>query len=156
MVLRKDKLEDVEDGKPSKIQDEFVAGKAYRGSLLKGDSHAPYFVVYPIPLPARPAARRRVFALSFAGMIAAFAETELNEEDFQALYKEMLAEMELEFVGELLSGTYAIEGDTLFITATTVDEDGLETVETMEFHRIDAASAVVQTTWGGLKAAWRP
>ena len=98
----------------------------------------------------------RLFALLFVQIEAAFGETELDEEEFQALYEVILAEMVAagdELVGELLSGSYAIEGDTLLITTT--DEDGLETVETLEFHRIDAASAVVQTSWGSLKAAWR-
>ena len=98
----------------------------------------------------------RAMALFIVGLEAAFGETELSEEDFQALYEEMLAEMvavEDEVVGELLTGTYAIEGDTMLITIT--DEDGVGT-SVQEFHRIDAASAVVQTTWGDLKAAWRP
>ena len=70
---------------------------------------------------------------------------------------DMLTELEEEplGLGLTLSGTYAIEDDTLFITTTTTDEDGVETVETVEFHRIDVASAVAQTTWGSLKAAWR-
>ena len=70
---------------------------------------------------------------------------------------DMLAELDEEplGLGLTLSGTYAIEDDTLFITTTT-EEDGLETVESVEFHRIDVASAVAQTTWGSLKAAWRP
>ena len=70
---------------------------------------------------------------------------------------EMLAELDEEplGLGLTLSGTYAIEGATLFITTTT-EEDGVETIETVEFHRVDVASAVAQTTWGGLKAAWRP
>ena len=98
----------------------------------------------------------RAMALFIVALEAAFAETELTEEDFQALYEEMLAEMlaaEDELVGELLIGTYAIEGDTMLITTT--DEDGVGT-SVQEFHRIDAASAVVQSTWGDLKAAWRP
>ena len=53
---------------------------------------------------------------------------------------------------EEMSGTYVIEGDALFLIATT-EEGG---VETLELHRIDGTSAVGQTTWGGLKAAWRP
>ena len=79
----------------------------------------------------------------------------VSEEDYPAF--------EQEFVDNFLSfdeaevpqnthGTYAIEGDTLFITTTY--EDGSK--ETLEFHRVDVASAVVGITWGGLKAAWRP
>ena len=105
----------------------------------------------------------RFSARFFASFAAAFEE--VSEEDYRALEQEifdqMLADMLTELeeeplgLGLTLSGTYAIEDDTLFITTTT-DEDGVETVETVEFHRIDVASAVVQTTWGGLKAAWRP
>ena len=105
----------------------------------------------------------RFSARFFASFAAAFEE--VSEEDYpafeQAIFDEMLAEMLAELdeeplgLGLTLSGTYAIEDDTLFITTTTTDEDGVETVETVEFHRIDVASAVAQTTWGSLKAAWR-
>ena len=88
----------------------------------------------------------------------------VSDEDYpafeQALVDEFLAEFdedeflaEFEFGGsEGINSTYAIEGGTLSITTTT-EEGG---VETLELHRIDVASAVVQTSWGGLKAAWRP
>ena len=59
--------------------------------------------------------------------------------------EELFAELEK-------GGTYSIEGNALFLTTTT--EGGA--VETVEFHRIDVASAVAQTSWGALKAAWRP
>ena len=105
----------------------------------------------------------RFSARFFASFAASFEE--VSEEDYpafeQAIVDQMLAEMLAELdegplgLGLTLSGTYAIEDDTLFITTTT-EEDGVETVETVEFHRIDVASAVVQTTWGDLKAAWRP
>ena len=105
----------------------------------------------------------RFSARFFAAFAAAFEE--VSEEDYpafeQAIFDQMLAEMLAELdeeplgLGLTLSGTYAIEGSTLFITTTT-EEDGVETVETVEFHRVDVASAVVQTTWGSLKAAWRP
>ena len=104
----------------------------------------------------------RFSARFFAAFAAAFEE--VSEEDYpafeQAIFDQMLAEMLAELdeeplgLGLTLSGTYAIEDDTLFITTTT-EEDGLETVETVEFHRVDVASAVAQTTWGSLKAAWR-
>ena len=106
----------------------------------------------------------RFSARFFASFAAAFEE--VSEEGYsafeQAIFDQMLAEMLAELeeeplgLGLTLGGTYAIEDDTLFITATTTDEDGVETAETVEFHRIDVASAVAQTTWGGLKAAWRP
>ena len=89
------------------------------------------------------------FAADFAGV---------SEEDYPAFEQnfvdEFLAGMDED---EFLAGfeeevTYAIEGDTLFITAPT--EDGGE--ETMQYQRVDASTAVVGTTWGGLKANWRP
>ena len=99
----------------------------------------------------------------------AFAEEDLSEEDYAALEQELVAELladseevEADF---LPIGTYAIEGDTLSITITTetivtditTGEETVETtVETLEFHRIDAATTVTQTSWGSLKAAWRP
>ena len=105
----------------------------------------------------------RFSARFFAAFAAAFEE--VSEEDYpafeQAIFDQMLAEMLAELdeeplgLGLTLSGTYAIEGATLFITTTT-EEDGVETVETVEFHRVDVASAVAQTSWGSLKAAWRP
>lgn len=100
------------------------------------------------------------FVVSFA---AAFGE--VSEEDYPAFEQELFDQMLADILADLdeeplglgltLSGTYAIEDDTLFITTTT-DEDGVETVETVEFHRIDVASAVAPTSWGALKAAWRP
>lgn len=86
----------------------------------------------------------------------ALALGEISEEDYpeaeQTVIDEFLAGFnEEEMLAELaMSGTYAVEGDSLFLTTT--EESGVETVE---FHRIDDATAVVQTTWGALKAAWR-
>ncbi len=45
---------------------------------------------------------------------------------------------------------YALEGDTLILTTTR--ETG---VTIWELHPVDEPSAVAQTTWGRLKAAWR-
>ena len=87
----------------------------------------------------------------------ALALGEISEEDYpeaeQTVIDEFLAGFNEEemLAGLAVSGTYAVEGDSLFLTTT--EESGVETVE---FHRIDDATAVVQTTWGGLKAAWRP
>ena len=108
----------------------------------------------------------------FIGLARGFARLAadlegISDEDYpayeQAFVDEFLAELdEDEFLAELglgefeeINSTYAIEGDTLFITTTT-EEDGIETVETVEFQRIDVASAVAPTSWGALKAAWRP
>ena len=106
----------------------------------------------------------RFSARFFAAFAAVFEE--VSEEDYSAfeqeIFDQMLADMLAELdeeplgLGLTLSGIYAIEDDTLFITTTTTDVDGVETVETVEFHRIDDATAVAQTTWGSLKAAWRP
>ena len=84
-------------------------------------------------------------------------ELEVAEEDYPAFEQTFVEEFlgglgEEEFPDSAVSGTYAIEGDTLFLTAT--DEEG--GVETLELHRIDVASAVAPTSWGRLKAAWRP
>ena len=105
----------------------------------------------------------RFSARFFAAFAAAFEE--VSEEDYSAfeqeIFDQMLADMLAELdeeplgLGLTLSGIYAIEDDTLFITTTTTDVHGVETVETVEFHRIDVASAVAPTSWGALKAAWR-
>ena len=100
------------------------------------------------------------FARGFARLAADLEG--VSDEDYpvyeQAFVDEFLAELdEDEFLAELglgefekINSTYAIEGDTLSITTT--EEDGVETVE---FQRIGDATAVAQTTWGDLKAAWR-
>ena len=100
------------------------------------------------------------FARGFARLAADLEG--VSDEDYpafeQAFVDAFLADLdEDEFLADLEFGrseevsTYAIEGDTLFITTTEEGE-----VETLELHRIDVASAIVPTTWGGLKAAWRP
>ncbi|MXW81059.1 MAG: hypothetical protein F4Z57_19145 [Gemmatimonadetes bacterium] len=101
------------------------------------------------------------FARGFARLAADLEG--ISDEDYpafeQAFVDEFLAEFdEDEFLADFgfgeseeINSTYAIEGDTLSITTT--EEGG---VETLELHRIDDATAVVQTTWGDLKAAWRP
>ena len=101
------------------------------------------------------------FARGFARLAADLEG--VSDEDYpafeQAFVDAFLADLDedefladLEFGGsEEISSTYAIEGDTLFITTTEEGE-----IETLELHRIDVASAIVPTTWGGLKAAWRP
>ena len=107
----------------------------------------------------------REFFIGFArGFARLAADLEgVSDEDYpafeQAFVDAFLADLdEDEFLADLgfggseeINSTYAIEGDTLFITTTEEGE-----VETLELHRIDVASAVVPTTWGNLKAAWRP
>ena len=90
------------------------------------------------------------FARAWARFVADIAD--VSAEDYPAFEQTAVAEILAGFKEEFAegtSGTYAIEGDTLFLT----EEGG---VETLELHRIDGTSAVGQTTWGGLKAAWRP
>ena len=94
------------------------------------------------------------FARTLAQAVA--DATELPEEDYPAFEQEFvdefLPDLDKEVqttLGEDRGYAYAIAGDTLFITAEGE-------VETWEFHRLDAASAVAQATWGRLKAAWRP
>ena len=106
----------------------------------------------------------RISARVLAAFVAAFEE--VSEEDYPAFEQAVIDEVLAEFLAGLdeeplglgltLSGIYAIEDDTLSITTTTTDVHGVETVETVEFHRIDVASAVAPTSWGALKAAWRP
>ena len=91
------------------------------------------------------------FARAWARFAADIAD--VSAEDYPAFEQTtvalILAGFNEEEFAEGMSGTYAIEGDTLFLT----EEGG---VETLELHRIDGTSAVGQTTWDGLKAAWRP
>ena len=83
---------------------------------------------------------------------------EIPAENYPAFEREFIDEFfaELDTVEPLAIlnewgiSTYSIEGDTLFLTTTK--ETG---VIVWELHPIDAASAVAETTWGGLKAAWR-
>ena len=96
----------------------------------------------------------------FARRLAHFTADLLgvSEEDYPAFEQEAVDEFLAEFAAfdakeyfPKVNGSYAIEGDTLFITTAT--EDG---VEILELHRIDVASAVARITWGSLKSAWRP
>jgi len=106
----------------------------------------------------------REFYIGFArGFARLAADLEgVSDEDYpafeQAFIDEFLVELDedeflaaLEFGGaEKINSTYAIEGDTLFITTTQEGEVG-----TLELNRMEVASAVFQTTWGDLKASWR-
>ena len=94
---------------------------------------------------------------------------EIPAENYPAFEKEFIdaffAELDkiqfLAILNEWGVSSYAIEGDTLFLTTTR--ETG---VTIWELHRMedssavaettDDSSAVVETTWGGLKATWRP
>ena len=72
-----------------------------------------------------------------------------EEEFIDAFFAELDKVQFLAILNEWGISTYAIEGDTLFLT--TARETG---VVVWEFHRINDASAVAATTWGSLKAAW--
>lgn len=93
-------------------------------------------------------------ARALAAIAAGFAG--VSEEDYPAFeaafVNDFLGEMsEQDFLAEF-SGeevTWAVEGDTLSITAAT--EDGGE--ETMQYQRVaDAGTAVSEMSWGALKA----
>lgn len=73
------------------------------------------------------------------------------EQDFIAAFFAELDTVEpLAILDEWGISTYAIEGDILSLTTTR--ETG---VTIWEFHRMDESSAIAETTWGSLKAAWR-
>ena len=84
---------------------------------------------------------------------------EIPEENYPAFEQEFIdaffAELDkVQFLAILDKwgiSTYAIEGDSLFLTTTRGTK-----VTIWELHRMDDSSAVVETTWGGLKATWRP
>ena len=74
-----------------------------------------------------------------------------EEEFIDAFFAELDKVEFLAILNEWGTSTYAVEGDTLFLTIAQ------ETGGTIwEFHPIDASSTVAETTWGSLKAAWRP
>ena len=73
-----------------------------------------------------------------------------EREFIDAFFAELDTVEPLAILNEWGISTYSIEGDTLFLTTTK--ETG---VVVWELHPIDAASAVAETTWGSLKAAWR-
>ena len=74
------------------------------------------------------------------------------EEDFiDAFFAELDTVEPLAILNEWGVSTYAIEGDTLFLTTTRGTK-----VTIWELHPVDESSAVAATTWGSLKAAWRP
>ena len=74
-----------------------------------------------------------------------------EQEFIDAFFAELDKVQFLAVLNEWGISTYAIEGDTLFLTTTR--ETG---VTIWELHPIGASSAVAATTWGSLKAAWRP
>jgi hypothetical protein len=73
-----------------------------------------------------------------------------EEEFIDAFFAELDKVEFLAILNEWGTSTYAVEGDTLFLTTTK--ETG---VTIWEFHSVDDSSAVAETTLGGLKATWR-
>lgn len=74
-----------------------------------------------------------------------------EEEFIDAFFAELDKVQFLAVLNKWGISTYAIEGDTLFLTTTRGTR-----VTIWELHPIDDFSAVAATTWGSLKAAWRP
>ncbi|MDE2814258.1 MAG: hypothetical protein OXM01_14600 [Gemmatimonadota bacterium] len=74
-----------------------------------------------------------------------------EQEFIDAFFAELDKVQFLAILNEWGVSTYAIEGDTLLLTTTR--ETG---VTIWELHPIDDFSAVAETTWGSLKATWRP
>ena len=73
------------------------------------------------------------------------------EQDFiDAFFAELDTVKPLAIPGMQGISAYAIEGDTLSLA--TMRETG---VTIWEFHRLEDSTAVAETTWGSLKAAWR-
>ena len=74
-----------------------------------------------------------------------------EEEFIDAFFAELDKVQFLAVLNEWGISKYAIEGDTLLLTTTR--ETG---VTIWELHPVDDSSAVAETTWGSVKAAWRP
>jgi hypothetical protein len=72
-----------------------------------------------------------------------------EQEFIDAFFAELAKVQFLAILNEWGVSAYALGGDTLILTTTR--ETG---VTIWEFHRMDESSAVAETTWGGLKAAW--
>lgn len=95
-------------------------------------------------------------ARDFAGYVA--DSHEIPAENYPAFEQEFIdaffAELDkvqfLAILNEWGVSAYALEGDTLILTTTR--ETG---VTIWELHPVDESSAVAETTWGSLKAAWR-
>ena len=73
-----------------------------------------------------------------------------EQEFIDAFFAELDKVQFLAILNEWGVSAYALEGDTLILTTTR--ETG---VTIWEFHPIGVSSAIAETTWGSLKAAWR-
>ena len=74
-----------------------------------------------------------------------------EQEFIDAFFAELDKVQFLAILNEWGVSEYAIEGDTLLLTTTR--ETG---VTSWELHPVDESSAIAQTTWGSVKATWRP
>ena len=73
-----------------------------------------------------------------------------EQEFIDAFFAELDKVQFLAVLNEWGVSAYAREGDTLILTTTR--ETG---VTIWELHPVDESSAIAETTWGSLKAAWR-
>ena len=73
-----------------------------------------------------------------------------EQEFIDAFFAELDKVQFLAVLNEWGVSAYALEGDTLILTTTR--ETG---VTIWELHPVDESSAIAETTWGSLKAAWR-
>ena len=74
-----------------------------------------------------------------------------EQEFIDAFFAELDKVQFLAILNEWGVSAYALEGDTLILTTTR--ETG---VTIWELHPVDESSAIAETTWGSVKAAWRP
>ena len=95
-------------------------------------------------------------ALDFARYVADLHEIPaenypaFEQEFIDAFFAELAKVQFLAILNEWGISAYALEGDTLILTTTR--ETG---VTIWELHPVDESSAVAETTWGSVKAAWR-
>ena len=73
-----------------------------------------------------------------------------EQEFIDAFFAELDKVQFLAILNEWGVSAYALEGDTLILTTTR--ETG---VTIWELHPVDESSAIAETTWGSVKAAWR-
>ena len=103
------------------------------------------------------------FYAKFIGNMA-YGSDELTVEEIRALEREtgneflVLFEQEslLEILNEYHRYTYTVEGETLFLSVNDREKLLLKNparAKSLEYHRIEPATAVTRTTWGDLKAS---
>lgn len=106
------------------------------------------------------------FYAKFIGKLA-FGTEDLTVEEILALEREsgneFLVRFEqgnlFEIANAIHRYTYTVEGETLFLSGHNREKSFLRDpamAKSIELHRIDAASVVTSTSWGGLKATLAP